>query len=68
MIEQAVTLVPTDAAEGAAKVYWMNSCAGVEMWCRCCDVFSASKGPRTRPRCNMRKYNVVTDFKGNVAG
>ena len=43
--------------------YWLHLRSDVERWCRQCDTFATSRGPRTRSRGLMHQYNVGVSFE-----
>ena len=45
------------------RFYWLHCREDVERWCRLCDACTARKGPRTRGRGHLQKYNVGAPFE-----
>ncbi|UYV61692.1 K02A2.6-like [Cordylochernes scorpioides] len=45
------------------RFYWVYYHEDVERWCKECDRFAASKGPKTRSRGVMREYNMGAPFE-----
>jgi hypothetical protein len=44
------------------KFYWLQARADIEKWCRQCDTYASSRGPRTRNRGQIHHYNVGAPF------
>jgi hypothetical protein len=45
------------------RFYWLQAKTDIEKWCRQRDTCAASRGPRTRNRGQMHKYNVGAPFE-----
>lgn len=45
------------------RFYWVNCCEDVRSWCRKCNTCATTKGPRTRSRGELKKYNVGLPFE-----
>jgi hypothetical protein len=45
------------------RFYCLQTRSDIEKWCLECDTCAASRGPRTRNRCQLRQYNVGAPFE-----
>ncbi|GBM75402.1 Transposon Ty3-I Gag-Pol polyprotein, partial [Araneus ventricosus] len=45
------------------RFYWDRLCADVEKWCRECHACGARKGPKTRTKGRLQRYNVGAPFE-----
>ncbi|GBO26646.1 hypothetical protein AVEN_126021-1 [Araneus ventricosus] len=48
------------------RFYWDRLRADVEKWCRECHACGAHKGPKTRTKCRLQRYNVGAPFERMV--
>ncbi|KAF8786014.1 Gypsy retrotransposon integrase-like protein 1 [Argiope bruennichi] len=45
------------------RFYWDRLRADVENWCRECHACGVRKGPKTRTKCRLQRYNVGAPFE-----
>jgi hypothetical protein len=45
------------------RFYWLQKRTDIQKWCKQCDTYAASHGPRTRNRGQLHQYNVGAPFE-----
>jgi hypothetical protein len=54
--------IKRDADEVRQRYYWLHT-KNMGGWCKVCDIYMASRGPRTQSQCLMHQYNVGAPFE-----